>query len=162
EGWLALLTGRVSTASALLRGIRPHLPEHGGGWTTLIEVILAPALAMTGDAAGAREALERAEAFRHPGVTVLDPQVVLARAWLAGAEGMISTAVRQSRQAAALAARSGQLAIEVLARHAAVSFGDRAQAFRLAELAQRVDGPRAPAAAAHAAALTAQDATALL
>ncbi|MGH3840450.1 MAG: helix-turn-helix transcriptional regulator, partial [Pseudonocardiaceae bacterium] len=157
EGLTALLTGRVATAVTLLRDLRPQIPGHGGGWTSLLELQLAQAQAMTGDTAGAREALTRAEIWRHPGVTVIEPQLALARAWLAAAEGSTSTAIGQARQAAMLATRSGQLAIEVLARHAAVSFGDRAQAARLAELARRVDGPRAPAAAAHAAALATQD-----
>jgi DNA-binding NarL/FixJ family response regulator len=162
DGWLALLTGRVTTATALLREFRPHYPGHGGGWTAWLELILAQAQAMTGDVAGGHEALNRAEESRHPGVTLIEPQFALARAWLAAAEGVTSTAVGQARHAATLAARSGQFAIEVLARHAAVSFGDRAQASRLAVLARWVDGPRAPAAAAHAAALATQNPTALL
>jgi DNA-binding NarL/FixJ family response regulator len=52
--------------------------------------------------------------------------------------------------------------MEVLARHAAVCFGDPGQAAPLAALAERVDGPRAPAAAAHAAALADQNAEGLL
>jgi DNA-binding CsgD family transcriptional regulator len=162
EGWLALLTGRVATAVTLLRDFRPNSPGHGGGWTTLLELPLAQAHAVTGDAPGAREALERATVFRHPGVTFIEPQFELTRAWLAAAEGATSTAVQHARRAATMAARCGQYATEVLARHTAVSFGDRAQAFRLAELAQRVEGPRAQAAAAHAAALTTQDPRALL
>jgi len=162
DGWLALLTGRVGTAAALLREFRPYFPGYGGGWTAWLELILAQAQAMTGDTAGAREALDRAEGSRHPGVTFIEPLFALARAWLAAAEGTTSTAVAHARHAATLAARSGQFAIEVLARHAAVSFGDRAQASRLAELARRVDGPRAPAAAAHAAAWATQDPAALL
>ncbi|MGH3840447.1 MAG: helix-turn-helix transcriptional regulator [Pseudonocardiaceae bacterium] len=162
EGWLALFAGRAGAAVAPLRNFRAYLPGYGGGWTALLELTLVQAQAMTGNAAGAREALERADTWRHPGMTVIEPQFALARAWLAAAEGAPSTASGQARHAATLAARSGQLAIEVLARHAAVSFGDRAQAFRLSVLAQRVDGPRAPAAAAHAAALATQDPAALL
>jgi hypothetical protein len=140
EGWTALITGRVATAVTQLRDFRPNSPGHGGGWTALLELQLAQAQGMAGDAVGAREALMRAEMWRHPGVVVIEPQFTLARAWLAAAEGSATTAVRHARQAATLAARSGQLAIEVLARHAAVSFGDRAQAARLAELARQVPG----------------------
>jgi hypothetical protein len=100
DGWLALLKGRVRTAAALLREFRPYYPGHGGGWTAWLEVILAQAQAMAGDAVGAREALERAERWRHPGVTFIVPLFGLARAWLAAAEGTISTAVGQARQAA--------------------------------------------------------------
>jgi hypothetical protein len=49
----------------------------------------------------------------------------------------------------------------VLALHTAVCFGDRTVADRLAELATQVDRPRAPAAAAHAAGLAADDGAAL-
>jgi DNA-binding NarL/FixJ family response regulator len=48
-----------------------------------------------------------------------------------------------------------------LALHTAVRFGDRTVAARLAELASTVDGPRAPAAAAHALALATDDGDAL-
>ncbi|HVE96629.1 MAG TPA: helix-turn-helix transcriptional regulator [Pseudonocardiaceae bacterium] len=51
--------------------------------------------------------------------------------------------------------------MEVLALHTAVCFGDRTVADRLTELASQVDGPRAPAAAAHAAALATDDGAAL-
>jgi DNA-binding NarL/FixJ family response regulator len=45
--------------------------------------------------------------------------------------------------------------------HTAVCFGDRTVADRLAQLATQLDGPRAPAAAAHAAALATDDGAAL-
>jgi hypothetical protein len=51
--------------------------------------------------------------------------------------------------------------VEVLALHTAVCFGDRTVADRLAQLATQVDGPRAGAAAAHAAALAADNGAAL-
>src|SRR5204863_7039243 len=65
------------------------------------------------------------------------------------------------REAARLAA-GRQPAAEVVALHAAVQFGDRTAGRRLTELAGRVDGPRAPAAAAHAVALEAGAGDALL
>lgn len=162
DGWMALVTGRADAAVRLLREFRPYYPGHGGGITALFELLLAVAHGMAGDAAGVREALGRAEAGRHGGVTFVDPLFPLATAWLAAAEGTTSAAVTQARRSAAQAGRSGQLAVEVLARHTAVCFGDRGQATRLAELSHRVDGPRAPAAAAHAAALAAGDPIALL
>ncbi|MFZ0214355.1 MAG: helix-turn-helix transcriptional regulator, partial [Candidatus Dormiibacterota bacterium] len=54
-----------------------------------------------------------------------------------------------------------QSAVEVLALHTAVCFGDRTVADRLALLATQVDGPRAGAAATHAAALVADNGAAL-
>ncbi len=61
-----------------------------------------------------------------------------------------------------MAASQHQPAVEVFALHTAVCFGDRTVADRLTHLATQVDGPRAPAAAAHAAALAADDGPGLL
>ena len=80
---------------------------------------------------------------------------------MAAAEGCVSEAVALARQAAEVAAAQHQPAVEVLGLHTAVCFGDRTVADRLAQLATQVDGPRAPAAAAHAAALAADDGAAL-
>ena len=162
EGLTALTRGQVRDAATGLAEFRPHLPGSGGGWTGLLEAHLAQALGMCGDAAGAAEAVRRAHAFRHPGMGVVDPQLALAEAWATAASGAVSAAVRQARRAASLARAAGQAAVEVLARHTAVGFGDRAQAPALTELARRVQGPRAPAAAAHARAWAAGDPNALL
>jgi DNA-binding CsgD family transcriptional regulator len=81
---------------------------------------------------------------------------------VAAAEGAVGQSIELAVAAAELAGASGQLAVEVVARHAAVCFGDTRQAAALAGLADRVDGPRAPSAAAHAAALAARDPDALL
>lgn len=101
-------------------------------------------------------------AARHPGFVVLEPEAVLAGAWVAAAEGALSEATARAHEAARVAARMGQPAHEVTALQTAACFGDRTVAVRLAELAAAVDGPRAPAAAAFAAALAAADADALL
>lgn len=162
EGWHALVTGRIAAAVSLLSEFRPYFPGHGGGWTSLLELRLVIARGMAGDAAGAREAFERAKIARHPALGVVEPQFGLASAWLAAAEGATSEATRHARRTAKLAADSGQLAIEVLARHAAVTFGDRGQARRLSELARRVPGPRASVAAAHATAWDEHDEMGLL
>jgi len=95
------------------------------------------------------------------GIVFLDPEVVLARAWVAAAQGAVSEAITLAHEAAAVAVGRGQLAHEMLALHTAVCFGDRTAADRLTELAGQVDGPRAPAAAAHATALAAGDGEAL-
>jgi len=82
---------------------------------------------------------------------------MLARAWVAAAEGAVSQALGLAHQAARLAADAGQSAHEVLALQTAVGFGDLCAADRLVTLATEVNGPRAPAAAAYAAALAAAD-----
>jgi DNA-binding NarL/FixJ family response regulator len=116
------------------------------------------ALGMAGDATSARDAWERmAPAVQHPGFAHVKPELQLGAAWVGAAEGSVSEAVALARQAAQLAAAQDEPAVEVVALHTAVCFGDRTVAGQLAELATQVDGPRAPAAAAHAAALAADD-----
>jgi ATP/maltotriose-dependent transcriptional regulator MalT len=100
-------------------------------------------------------------AARHPAFVCMEPNMRLAQAWVAAAEGSVSEALTLARQAAKVAASQHQPAVEVLALHTAVCFGDRTVADRLTLLATQVDGPRAPAAAAHAAALAADDGAAL-
>jgi DNA-binding CsgD family transcriptional regulator len=157
EGWLALVTGQLTTAVRLLAEFRPMLDGHGGGWTTPLELRLAMALGMAGDPGAARAAIERARSAQHPAVTVFAAQFELAEAWASAAEGVTSTAIRHARKAALHAGQWGQLAIEVLARHAAVTFGDKGHSGRLSELAYRVGSPRARGAAAHAVAFDAGD-----
>ncbi len=161
-GRIALEGGQVHSAARLLRTVRDVMPGHGGGWTTPIEAGVARAAAMAGDVVGAREALHRAEQFRHPGIVFVEPEITLARAWLAASEGAVGQAVDEADRAASQAAERGQLGVEVVARHTAVCFGHTGQVARLAELATTVHGPRAPAAAAHASALAAGDPDALL
>jgi DNA-binding CsgD family transcriptional regulator len=122
---------------------------------------LAQALAMTGDAAEARQVLSAAAASYHPMIAMFEPDLLLSRGWVAAAEGVTTEAATWARQAAALARGTGQLGMEVLALHGAVCFGDASVATRLSELAGIVAGPLAPTAAAHAAALFAGDGDAL-
>jgi DNA-binding NarL/FixJ family response regulator len=159
---VAMSRGQVQTAArwyhqaiAALKGPDP------GGWSFSALGSLTAALGMAGDATSARQALAEMTAARHPGYVVLEPNVRLAQAWVAAAEGSVSEAVALARQAAEVAASQHQPAVEVLALHTAVCFGDRTVAQRLAQLATEVDGPRASAAAAHAAALATDDAAAL-
>ena len=153
---LALDRGFLDTAVRGLRAIAvaPGEPWIGWcGWAAQRGIGLAQALAMAGDPAGARAALD---ALRDV-PSWLRPQEALADAWVAAAEGATSEAVRHGRRAADLADEAGQAAVEIVARHAAVRFGDRAGAERLAALADRVDIPRAAISAAHAEALARDD-----
>ncbi|WP_116100923.1 helix-turn-helix transcriptional regulator [Amycolatopsis thermalba] len=153
-GYAALYRGRLGTAVRRLReaeaGLGP-VRRQGPGSGNL--VALTQALAMSGEAGQAAVVLAAAEDERHPATAVLEPELVLARAWVRAAEGAVSAAIRLARDAAGLAAGRGQPAFEVYALHVAVCFGDRTAAGRLAELAGQVEGPRAAAAAAQAAAL---------
>jgi DNA-binding NarL/FixJ family response regulator len=122
---------------------------------------LPGALGMEGDATTARQAFSDMKAAWNPAYAFLEPEVLLAQAWMVAAEGSISEAVALAHQAAEVAVSQHQPAVEVFALHTAVCFGDRTVADQLARLATQVDGPRAPAAAAHAAALAADDGAAL-
>lgn len=162
EGHAVLANGRLRTAVRWLRDARTGLsPSDTSGFEGHCLVSLAQALSMAGDAEGGGEALRAVEAVWHPGNRFLAPDLELARAWVAAAHGAVSEAITAAHRAAAVAIDQGQVAHEVLALHTAVRLGDRTVADRLAELAGRVDGPRASAAAAHAAALAADDGDAL-
>ncbi|MGB8960528.1 MAG: AAA family ATPase, partial [Pseudonocardiaceae bacterium] len=136
--------GQAKTAA---RWFRQSLAGHGSAFTLLYD--LPSALGMDGDATSARQAFRDMTAAWNPSFVFLEPEVLLAQAWVAAAEGSVSEAVSVARQAAELAAAQDQSAVEVLALHTAVCFGDRTVADRLALLATQVDGPRAGAAATH-------------
>lgn len=159
HGWAV---GRATAAARQLREALAWHPGHGAGYTTWLESLLGQTLGASGDAEGARAAVARGEANRHPLALFVEPLLELARAWAAAAEGSDTLAAASARDAAALAAGSGQWAVEVLARHAAVGFGDPDQAGRLRELAAFVHGPRAQLAADHAEALAKRDIAGLL
>ena len=165
---LAVDRGQVAMAVRDLRAtpVGPGEPWIGWcGWAAQRQIGLAQALAMTGDPAAARAALA-AVGLRAPDLDGADaravlgwlrPQAVLAEAWAAAAEGALSEAVAYARRAADLAATTGHAAVEVLARHTGVRFGDRTAADRLAALAAVLDTPRAAISAAHATALAHDD-----
>jgi DNA-binding NarL/FixJ family response regulator len=128
----------------------------------MLALDLHGALGMAGDATSARDSWrEMGPIAQRPGFEHVQPELQLGAAWVAAAEGSVSEALALARQAAELAASQDQPAVEVVALHTAVCFGDRTVAGRLVELATQVDGPRAPAAAAHAAALATDDGAAL-
>jgi DNA-binding CsgD family transcriptional regulator len=158
-GQVALAQGHVGTALRCLREAHASLDALGdlGGWLFRCQLSLVQTLAMAGEATAAKRALAELDENRHPGFAFLEPEVMLARAWVAAAEGAVSQAVVIGHQAADVAANAGQIAHEVLALQTAVGFGDPGAVDRLATLATQVDGPRAGLAARFAAALGAGD-----
>lgn len=95
-------------------------------------------------------------------IAVFGPQLRIAEAWLAAAEGNVSAAIELALDAADRAHESGQRAIEMLALHDAVRFGDQSSSDRLVDIATGVGGRLAAAIAAHAAAVGDRDAVATL
>ncbi len=158
-GQAALAQGNVDSALRSLREARASLDAFGdiGGWLFRCRLSLTQALAMAGEVSAAKRALAELDENRHPAFAFLEPELMLAQAWVAAAEGAVSQALVLARQAADLAADAGQLAHEMLALQTAVGFGDRVAADRLAALAAQVDGPRAGVAARFAAALATGD-----
>jgi DNA-binding NarL/FixJ family response regulator len=158
----AVSRGQVRTAARQYRQAIAAIHGADPGKLSLSGLVgLAGALGMAGDATSAHQTVVEMAAARHPTFVFLEPKMRLAQAWAAAAEGGVSQAVALARQAAEVAASQHQPAVEVVALHTAVCFGDRTVADRLAQLAAQVDGPRAPAAAAHATALATDDGAAL-
>jgi ATP/maltotriose-dependent transcriptional regulator MalT len=160
-GAVAQARGQVRTAVRLF-GQSLAAAGDTGVLVFTLPVDLPGVLATAGDATSARDALHQmSPVAQHSGCEHVKPELQLGAAWVAAAEGSVSEAIALARQAAEVAASQDQSAVEVVALHTAVCFGDRTVADRLTVLATQVDGPRAPAAAAHAAALAAADGAAL-
>ena len=153
RGYAAGSAGMLGSSVRQLREAAASMvkSERAGRFPSLVG--LAQALAMTGDAAEARQVLSAAGDSYHSMVAVFEPELLLCRGWVAAAEGVTTEAATWARRAAALARATGQLGMEVRALHGAVCFGDSSVVTRLSELAGIVDGPLATTAAAHAAAL---------
>ncbi|WP_131823669.1 helix-turn-helix transcriptional regulator, partial [Mycobacterium talmoniae] len=154
----AVARGRLPIAIRMLNEARAGLRGVSAlGYDYLGLLALVRAHAMAGHSDLARQRLAELDAAAHPAYGYLDVEAILDRAWVEAAEGATSTAIARAREGAALAAARHQWAYEVVALQTATRFGDPGGAARLRELATFVDGPRAPAADAHAAALAAGD-----
>jgi DNA-binding NarL/FixJ family response regulator len=129
-------TGRVIRAS-------------GRSWLTTV-------LGMAGRGTDARREFDAIEWWaQDPDVCVFDVERSIAQAWMCAAEGDVLQAISIVREAAELETELGRPGLQGLLLQTATQFGDTTTAERLAEVADKLKGPRAPAAAAHAAALAA-------
>ena len=163
--WLGMLPWRRAGSRRPARllteawaGLRPTTHEFGYRCRTL----LATVHAIAGDLSAATPMLEALAGEPHPAYLLYRPDDVLAQAWGAAAEGAVSLARAQAAEAADLARRQQSPAYEVYALQVATQLGGLAHApDRLGELVDLVEGPRAALAAAHAAALAADDGDAL-
>lgn len=169
NGVAALGHGDLATAQNLLQAAlaRRELRHEEGGLPYLgvgywLSVAYTEALARAGQTEAALAVLESMRGSRHPAYAFIEPNRLLAEAWVAAARGRSSEAIELSRQAAQFARAHGQPAREVLCLQTALQFGDDVDPDRLAELAGMVDAPRAGLVARWAAARTAKDAAALL
>lgn len=172
QGWHSLFAG----LSAMSRGDLPaaqrflqqaiaHWEDGGGGrmTRTFARSWLASVNAMAGRAADARREIAAIEQSpRDADVGAWDLDRLIAEAWTCATEGAISQAISMVRDAATKELERGRTAWEVVLLQTATQFGDHTTAARLAELKDQVQGPRAPAAAAHASALAAGSGDALV
>lgn len=164
-GMSAMNRGALDDARRGLREIVTSLGSGDGGrmLKSFSQCWLTTATAMAGRATDARREFEAIEWWaRDPEACSFDSDRSLAEAWTCAAEGSVSQAISIVRAAATRESGLNRPAWEVLILQTATQFGDRTTATRLAELADQVQGPRAPAAAAHAAALAIGDGARLL
>lgn len=150
NGRVALVRGCLPSACEALQAAvwatSPGLPP---GWPMVVAAWLAQAEGMRGDGHAAGAALLRAEGAAVGSLEVFRPELELARAWAAAADGDI-------RAAAGLAARAAQCAkahemdvVELTALHTALRFGQACGHRRIRQLARRLGGRMAEAIAAH-------------
>ncbi|GAB4987812.1 LuxR C-terminal-related transcriptional regulator [Mycobacterium avium subsp. hominissuis] len=130
-------------------------------WKFPAQLLLTQAYSATGDVQASKTMLVEARSNFGAHVAVFGPQLRIADAWFAAAEGKVAAAIDLAHDAAQLANSSGQRAIEMLALHDALRFGDISCARQLVELAARIDGRLASAIVAHSEAVLRQDPAAI-
>ncbi|WP_459973705.1 helix-turn-helix transcriptional regulator [Mycobacterium sp. MUNTM1] len=157
-GLLRLSRGELTSACALFTSaIGVFAQGFASPWLVLVGAWQAQAEGARGDNAAATAALRRADKAYGPHVAVYVPELELARAWERAAAGDEKAAQTHALQAAEIARAAGTHVMEMRARHAAVRFGDRSQATRLAKLARILDTALAGAVADHARGLAQRD-----
>jgi DNA-binding CsgD family transcriptional regulator len=169
DGVAALGYGDLATACRLLKAalarkeLRPEqagLPYLGVGYW--LAVAYTEALARAGQTEAASEAMAAMQRDRHPAYSFIEPNRMLAEAWVAAARGRSSAAIELAGAAAAFARGHGQHAREVLCLQTALQFGADPQVDRLTELTGLVEGPRAALVARWASVLAGRDGHGLL
>ena len=164
-GLSAMTRGALGDARSALRDALAYLGTGGSGRMvkTFARTWLTTVTGMAGLAPDARREFDAIQWWaQDPDACMFDPYRSLAEAWVCATEGAVSQAISITRTAASRECELGRPAWEVVLLQTATQFGDATTAARLAELAAQVQGPRAPAAAAHAAALAAGDGDALV
>jgi len=151
----------ADTVTRMEQTVAALTSESAASWSFPARLLLAQSYCVLGRVGpGAKMIAELQTRFgRH--VAVFGPQLRIAESWLAAAEGNVSAAIDVALDAARRAGESGQRAIEMLALHDAVRFGDESALERLIEVATASGGRLAAAIAAHAKAILDHDAAAM-
>ena len=126
-------------------------------WRLPGRLILVRAYAALNDVDNAERVLRDADEHRGAHLALHESQRVLARAWIAAAQGAERTAIEHAHHAAQIARDSGQHALEAEALHHATRFGDKTTVARLLELAPLLQGDLGPVYVRHAEAFAAGD-----
>ncbi|MGY1709603.1 LuxR C-terminal-related transcriptional regulator [Geodermatophilus sp. SYSU D00758] len=163
RGWAALASGRPRVADRWLAEALPALEERDpAGLLPLCRSSLAAARALVGDVCAARRLVDGAQTADAGAIAVFHPLRRLAEAWVAAADGRQGQAGALVLEAAALAARQGQAAVEAVVLHDGLRLGQGPRIVdRLYQQAERLDAPFMADLAAHAAAAVAGSAEGL-
>jgi DNA-binding CsgD family transcriptional regulator len=156
-GTVDLARGQFAAAASRMEQTVAALTTESAAWWSYPRLLLAQAYCALGRAEAAAAIIAELRSRTGGHDAWLHPQLRIAEAWLAAAEGNVSGAIAAAIDAAELADRSGQRAIEMLALHDAARFADRTSLQHLIEVAGTVDGRLARACAAYGAALRDRD-----
>jgi DNA-binding CsgD family transcriptional regulator len=154
-GLAALSRGDLRAALAEMTAANTVFAQLGEPSTLCyrFSIVTLEVLARLGDLDAATKELATMMRLKHPSFAYLEPDRLLATAWLAAARGTVTSAIAAAQAAAAQARAHDQSAREVLSLQTAAQFGDRRSATRLSELKDIVEGPRVHAAVALAVGL---------
>ncbi len=167
QAMASAIMGTVALAAGDLRAALRHLPSEGAADDSdmvrihsfyRFHLLRTQALARSGNVEAAEQAMRVAQADRHPTYELVEPNALLAEAWLAAAKQRLTEARQFVRRAAEFARIHGQLAREVQCLQFAAQLDDVSVVDRLAELAAVVEGPRVTVAADYARAVSLDDA----
>ncbi|MFH5227375.1 LuxR C-terminal-related transcriptional regulator [Antrihabitans spumae] len=152
-GQVLFARGDLPAACAEFKSSAAGLEGTGYSWAMLSATHLAQAAAALGRRDEAHDALARAERLFGDNVAIFEPELLLARAWVAASDGDSPTARSLARQAADVARNGGQTAVLCRMLTTAAQFGDRTIAADLVTAAGAVPGEFATAAGKLGAAL---------
>ncbi|MGX9789816.1 LuxR C-terminal-related transcriptional regulator [Mycobacterium sp. MMS18-G62] len=165
-GMANVLVGTVGVTRGLFADTVPRMEqtvaaltaESAASWSFPARLMLAQSYCALGRTEPGAKMMAEVKLRYGRHVAVFGPQLKIAESWLAAAEGNVSAAIEFALDAARLAAESGQHAIEMLALHDAVRFGDQSCLDRLVEVSAATGGRLAAVIAAHAEAVRDRDA----
>jgi DNA-binding CsgD family transcriptional regulator len=165
-GMANVLVGTVGVARGLFADTVPRMEqtvaaltaESAASWSFPARLMLAQSYCALGRTEPGAKMMAEVKTRYGRHVAVFGPQLKIAESWLAASEGNVSAAIELALDAARLATESGQQAMEMLALHDAVRFGDQSCLDRLVEVSAATGGRLAAVIAAHAEAVRDRDA----